>query len=168
MNRKNWAIACTVIAAFAAGAIVGASLVSGSTRATELPPGGQFVTGIGGVFFKADAPEESRSWYREHLGIEGDGPGVNFFWRERNDPERIGFTVWSVFPRDSEYFGRESQEFMINFRVRELDRLLARLEREGIEQVGELEEYSYGRFAWVEDGDGNRVELWEPTYDIPD
>ena len=89
---------------------------------------------------------------------------MNFFWREHDDPEQVGFTVWSVFPRETEYFGRESQDFMINYRVRNLDLLLARLESEGVLQVGDLEEYSYGRFAWIEDNEGNRIELWEPKH----
>jgi catechol 2,3-dioxygenase-like lactoylglutathione lyase family enzyme len=120
------------------------------------------VTGIGGVFFKARDPERLRAWYREHLGVEADRPGVNFFWREAVDGGRFGRTVWSAFPADTRYFGPGDQDFMINYRVRDLDELLARLRQEGIAQVGKTEEYWYGRFAWVVDGEGNRVELWEP------
>lgn len=165
MTKKIWTVVLSLIGAFAIGAIVGASFVTKSAHTPEPSPEQRLVTGIGGVFFKADDPEETRNWYRQHLGIEGEGPGVNFFWRENDDPERVGFTVWSVFPRGTEYFGRESQEFMINYRVRGLDLLLTRLEGQGIAQVGELEEYAYGRFAWIEDNDGNRIELWEPVYE---
>ena len=125
-------------------------------------PSAPIVTGIGGVFVKSDDPERLREWYREHLGITGDGPGASFYWRELNDTG-LGFTVWSVFPRETEYFGPRDQDFMVNFRVRDLDTLLARLQSQGVQQVGEIQEYSYGRFAWIVDGDGHRVELWEPV-----
>jgi len=87
---------------------------------------------------------------------------MNFFWRERDTPDRLGFTVWSAFPRDTDYFGPSGQSFMINYRVRDLDVLLKRLQVQGVRQVGKVEKFSYGRFAWIVDGDGNRIELWEP------
>lgn len=136
---------------------------SGSAEIGADAEGSPGVTGIGGVFFRVADPETTRAWYRQHLGVEGEGQGVNFWWREQEDPDRLGFTVWSAFPRDTDYFGPGAQEFMINYRVRDLDALLARLKAEGIQQVGAVEEYSYGRFAWIVDIDGNRVELWEPT-----
>ena len=163
MSKKLRNLVASVIGAFTVGAFVGAYFPTTSAQTTDDLE--RFVTGIGGVFFRADDPESTRTWYREHLGIVGEGPGVSYYWREQDNPERVGFTVWSVFPRDTEYFGGSSQEFMVNYRVRDLDLLLERLRNAGIEQVKELEEYPYGRFAWVEDIDGNRVELWEPVYD---
>ncbi|TXT21083.1 MAG: hypothetical protein FD134_2768 [Gallionellaceae bacterium] len=144
-----------LIATFALGAAVGAAL------AQEPPAPG--VTGIGGIFFKSADPTATRAWYRDHLGIAGQGPAANFLWLERERPEVTGFTVWSLFARDSDYFGAADQEFMVNYRVRGLDALLAQLETDGIPQVKPLEEYDYGRFAWVNDVDGHRIELWEPV-----
>lgn len=123
---------------------------------------GPAVTGIGGVFFKSDDPAQTRAWYARHLGIAPEGQGKSFPWREHDDPQVEGFTVWSIFPRASSYFGPSSQPFMINYRVRDLDGLLVKLKAAGIEQAGEVLDDPAGRFAWVVDGDGNRVELWEP------
>ena len=121
------------------------------------------VTGIGGVFFKADDPEALRGWYREHLDIDAGSQGADFVWRLEDDPERLGRTVWSVFPAGTDYFGDGGQEYMVNYRVSDLDGLLARLREAGVRQVGGTERYPYGSFAWVLDGEGNRVELWEPV-----
>ena len=123
------------------------------------------VTGIGGVFLRAEDSDRQLAWYRDQLGIERapGHHGVNFFWRDRGDPGRYGRTVWALFPRDSDYFGDTRQQVMINYRVRDLDALLRDLRASGVEQVGEVEEFPYGRFAWILDGEGNRVELWEPA-----
>jgi catechol 2,3-dioxygenase-like lactoylglutathione lyase family enzyme len=160
-------IALGAVVAFALGAIVGTTIVGRATQPAGASAEEQYVTGIGGVFFRADDPEKSRAWYRDHLGIEGEPPGINFFWRERDDPGSLGFTVWSVFPRDTSYFGPGGQDFMIDYRVRNLDSLLTRLQAQGVQQVGDVEEYWYGRFAWIVDGDGRRVELWEPANPSP-
>ena len=115
------------------------------------------------VFFKVDDPARFSAWYREHLGIDAARPADNFVWRERDAPDNVGYTVWSPFPRDTGYFGSSEQPLMINYRVRDLDALLAKLRAAGVEQVKDVEEYPYGRFAWILDGEGNRVELWEPA-----
>jgi catechol 2,3-dioxygenase-like lactoylglutathione lyase family enzyme len=121
------------------------------------------VTGIGGVFFKANNPKALTDWYRRHLGVPEDADGsVVFPWREEADRERPGKTVWSAFPRDTKYFEPSTAPFMINYRVRDLDRLLEELRREGVEVDPRIEEGEYGRFAWVMDPEGNRIELWEP------
>ena len=120
------------------------------------------VTGIGGVFFKAKQPKALTEWYRKHLGLPADAAGeVAFPWREEAEPGRLGKTIWSAFPRETRYFEPSDASFMINYRVRDLDALVASLRSEGIE-VAEIEEGEYGRFAWVMDPEGNRIELWEP------
>jgi len=134
---------------------------SPDSEAALLP--NQVVTGIGGVFFKSDDPERLREWYRRHLGIAGVSGGVNFVWRDRYDPSLVGYTVWAAFPRKTGYFGSDSQDLMVNYRVRNLDALLGRLKSEQVQQVGVIEEHWYGRFAWILDGEGNRLELWEPA-----
>lgn len=123
----------------------------------------QRVTGIGGFFFKADDPHQLMRWYHAHLGIEADTEGgYSFRWRERDDPDREGFTVWSAFPMGTTYFAPSTKPYMFNFRVADLDALLEQLRTEGVQVDDRIEEYDYGRFAWIMDPEGNRVELWEP------
>lgn len=113
------------------------------------------VTGLGGVFFRADDPEALRDWYADTLGVVDPPGGV---WRQEAGP-----TVFAPFPRDTDHFGRPEQAFMLNFRVRDLHAMLARLRGAGVEVVREEDEEGVGRFAWILDPEGNRVELWEPT-----
>jgi len=120
------------------------------------------VTGIGGIFFKADQPEALRAWYKRHLGIPIEEHGATFMWREDEDPNRRGMTVWSIFARESSYFDPTSAPFMINYRVDDLDALLEQLRAEGVTIDPKREDYEYGRFAWIIDPAGNRIELWEP------
>lgn len=116
------------------------------------------VTGIGGVFFKSRDPKGLAAWYREHLSLEIEPwGGVNFHW---NDPE--GFTVWSPFGEDTAYFEPSDRPFMINFRVDDLDGMLARLREAGVRVDDRIEEYEYGRFGWFLDPEGTRIELWQP------
>ena len=118
------------------------------------------VTGIGGIFFKTKDPENMKAWYREHLGIIPDADGyVSFKWREEDDPERIGLTVWSPFRDDTTYFEPSSASFMINYRVDDLHTLLNQLRDEGVEVADQIEEYDYGRFGWIMDPEGNKIEL---------
>jgi catechol 2,3-dioxygenase-like lactoylglutathione lyase family enzyme len=162
MSRATLLGLVAMAGAFVAGALAGVSggrLIGQEAQSRSAQP---FVTGIGGVFFKADNPRQLQAWYREHLGIEPGAQGVNFLWRDRDNPEVLGLTVWSVFPRATNYFGAADQELMINYRVRDLDRLLEKLRAEGISEARAGEEYDYGRFAWIVDGEGNRIELWEP------
>jgi catechol 2,3-dioxygenase-like lactoylglutathione lyase family enzyme len=118
------------------------------------------VTGIGGVFFKARDPARMSAWYREHLGVETKDGSADFIWREHDRPDEIGRTVWSVFPADTDYFGPSRPAFMINYRVANLERMLGQLRAHGV-TVEKVEDYDYGRFAWITDPEGNRVELWE-------
>jgi predicted enzyme related to lactoylglutathione lyase len=119
------------------------------------------VTGIGGIFFKAQNPARVASWYREHLGIQAEDGHADFAWREKDRPQELGRTVWSIFPTNTPYFGSSSAPFMINYRVANLDRMLEQLRRSGV-AVEKVEDYDYGRFAWITDPEGNRIELWEP------
>jgi predicted enzyme related to lactoylglutathione lyase len=121
------------------------------------------VTGIGGVFFKTRDREKQLEWYRTHLGIESDGYGFMFAWRDREDPESIGYTVWSPFKDDTDYFDPSTQPFMVNYRVDDLDALVAALKEEGVEVVGEIQQEENGKFAWILDPEGNKIELWEPV-----
>ena len=122
------------------------------------------VTGLGGLFFKARDSTAMYEWYEEHLGIkrEPHGEGVAFHWREADDPQTTGLTAWSIFPRDTKYFGPSPAQFMMNFRVADLDALLQALKEEGVAVDPKVEVYEYGKFGWITDPEGNRIELWEP------
>ena len=121
------------------------------------------VTGIGGVFFKARDPETLRRWYHERLGIgNGTENWTVFHWRDAGS-ERQGETVWSLFPSESAYFGDASQRAMLNYRVEDLDALLEQLRVEGVTVMPDRYEDENGRFAWIVDPEGNRIELWQPA-----
>lgn len=121
------------------------------------------VTGIGGVFFKADDPEKLYQWYEKHLGMkrDPDAAAVLFKWEDGQDEARSGMTVWSIFARSSNYFDPSRAGFMFNFRVDDLDALIEALTEENVKIEGRQEEV-YGKFAWIMDPEGNRIELWEP------
>ncbi len=121
------------------------------------------VTGVGSIFFKSDDPDKLYQWYAQHLGIHPapDGTGAAFEWRDAEDADKKGMTVWSIFPRNTKYFEPSSSPFMINYRVDDLDALLEALKKEGVQIDPHREDYDYGRFAWIMDPDGNRIELWE-------
>ena len=125
------------------------------------------VTGIGGIFFKAQDPASLKQWYNTHLGIDAGQYGATFEWRDNDDPTKSGQTVWSPFPADTKYFDPSKSSFMINYRVDDLGGLLAALRDEGVE-VSEMQDDGYGRFAWIADPEGNRIELWEPAAAEPD
>ncbi len=119
------------------------------------------VTGIGGIFFKAKDPEKLREWYRQHLGIESENWG-GFAFQWADDPQRDGgVTAWSVFPATTKYFDPSTRPFMVNFRVADLQELATALRAEGVD-VPKVDESEFGKFCWVMDPEGNRIELWEP------
>jgi predicted enzyme related to lactoylglutathione lyase len=126
------------------------------------------VTGIGGIFFKSSDPTSLKQWYRDHLGIDAGQYGATFTWRDFEEPDREGQTAWSLFPQDTKYFEPGTAPFMINYRVDDLEGLLAALRAEGVAVDDRIESYPYGRFAWISDPEGNRIELWEPTESSPD
>jgi catechol 2,3-dioxygenase-like lactoylglutathione lyase family enzyme len=120
------------------------------------------IAGIGGVFFKSDDRKRLCEWYGEHLGIDAGEHGAMFPWRSQADPSREHVTVWSVFPASSTYFEPSAAGFMINYIVEDLDALLGRLAEKGVRIDPKREDHDYGRFAWIYDPDGNKIELWEP------
>ena len=124
----------------------------------------QKATGIGGVFFRAKNPAKLSAWYSRHLGlpIEEQWNGCQFHWREHKNPKRTGSTVWSPFKADTGYFGSRRQGHMINYRVGNLKKMLAQLKKAGVWIDPKTHDSEYGKFAWIKDGEGNRIELWEP------
>lgn len=125
------------------------------------------VTGLGGVFFKTTDPKKMKEWYGKHLGLPVDEYGASFRWFDVNDKEAKvpALTAWSPFKNDTTYFAPSEKPFMFNYRVENLVELLKVLKEEGVQVVGEVEEFSYGKFAWIMDPEGNKIELWEPKDD---
>ena len=118
------------------------------------------VTGIGGLFFKTKDPKASKDWYKKHLGFNTDAYGCTFWWKDKDGSACS--TQWSPVKEDTTYFNPSSKDFMFNYRVEDLEELLKVLGEEGVTIVGDMETYSYGKFAWILDNDGNKIELWEP------
>ena len=120
------------------------------------------VTGIGGVFLRSKNPKALTAWYAEHLGLAvTEWGGVSFEWKDEV-PAGTGATAWSTFPDDTKYFGDDPRQVMINYRVDDLDALLIQLAAAGVWIDPSRQDEGYGKFAWIKDCDGNRVELWQP------
>ena len=121
------------------------------------------VTGIGGIFFKASDSKSLGAWYRDHLGIPIDESygGASFEWREKEKPDEVGMTIWSAFPSTTKYFDPTRASFMINYRVDDLDAMLAQLREAGATVDEKVDDTDYGRFGWATDPEGNRFELWQ-------
>ena len=121
------------------------------------------VTGIGGIFFKAKDPKALGEWYRVHLGVDvKPWGGAAFDWVTTDNPSGTGTTAWSLFAQDTSHFAPSTAPFMINYRVADLPALLDALRAEGCTLEGEMQDSEYGKFGWVIDPEGNKVELWEP------
>lgn len=119
------------------------------------------VTGIGGIFFKSNDPDATKSWYKEHLGLDTDQYGWSFWWKDKEGKDCL--TQWSPMKEDTEYFEPSKKQFMMNFRVDDLEGLLKTLKEEGVEVIDKIESYEYGKFGWIMDPEGNKIELWEPV-----
>jgi predicted enzyme related to lactoylglutathione lyase len=119
------------------------------------------VTGIGGVFFKCVNPDLIKEWYSTHLGINSDEYGSSFEWRKSDKPEEKGYTAWSPFKSDTKYFDPSPKEFMINYRVENLEELTGILKSEGVNVLDEIQSFEYGKFVHIIDPEGNKIELWE-------
>ncbi len=121
------------------------------------------VTGIGGIFFKCKDPGKMNEWYKTHLGFDTNEWGATFQWRLEDDPTKKGSTQWSPFAENTPYFEPSTKEFMINYRVDDLEALVAQLKTEGVTIVDEIEAFEYGKFVHIMDEEGNKIELWEPV-----
>ncbi len=121
------------------------------------------VTGIGGIFFKCKDPKRLKEWYNAHLGLQTNEYGAVFEWYSGADSTKKGFTQWSPFKESTTYFGKTEQQYMINYRVENLELLLQNLQKSGVRILDTLQRYDYGKFIHIEDLEGNKVELWEPN-----
>ncbi len=122
------------------------------------------VTGIGGVFFKAKDPKKVQQWYAKHLGLPLDPAwgGWTWEWRDAKAPKKKGATAWSVFDAKTKYFRPSKKPFMINYRVENLTKVLTALKKEGVWVDPKVDSSEFGKFGWIMDCEGNRIELWEP------
>jgi predicted enzyme related to lactoylglutathione lyase len=121
------------------------------------------VTGIGGIFFKCKDANKLREWYKTHLGLSTNEYGAVFEWRQGEDSSKKGFTQWSPFAESTKYFAPSTKDFMINYRVDNLEALLVQLRKENVTITDSMESYEYGKFVHIMDIEGNKIELWEPN-----
>lgn len=121
------------------------------------------VIGIGGIFFKSESPENMRKWYSEKLGLVTNEYGSLFEFRDSDNPEQKGYLQWSPFEKNTEYFTPSEKEYMINYRVQNIEKLIENLRADGVQIVGEIETFDYGKFAHIIDPEGNKIEFWEPV-----
>jgi predicted enzyme related to lactoylglutathione lyase len=124
------------------------------------------VTGIGGIFFKSTNPKETTKWYGDNLGLATDEYGSAFEFRNANRPEEINYLRWSPFEEVTDYFDPSEKQFMINYRVQNIEGLVKKLRNNGVTILDEIAEYEYGKFVHIMDPEGNKIELWEPVDSI--
>lgn len=120
------------------------------------------VTGIGGVFFFSENPKATREWYSKNLGVESNDYGSTFESRDLKNPDEITALQWNPFKQGDEYFAPSKKEFMINYRVQNLEGLVTKLKQNGVTILDTMASYDYGKFIHIMDADGNKIELWEP------
>ena len=121
------------------------------------------VTGVGGIFFFSENPKATREWYAKNLGIETNDYGATFEFRELQNPNEIGQLQWTPFKQGSTYFAPSKKEFMVNYRVQNMEALVEKLKQNGVTVVDSIATYEYGKFVHIMDADGNKIELWEPA-----
>ena len=121
------------------------------------------VTGIGGIFFFSENPEKTKEWYTKNLGFEiNDWGSSSFEFRNLNNPNEIGSLQWTPFEKGSDYFAPSKKDFMINYRVRNIEGLVTKLTENGVTILDNMETYDFGKFIHIMDAEGNKIELWEP------
>jgi len=128
----------------------------------EHPPTAK-VTGIGGIFFFTDNPQDTKDWYQKHLGIDCNEWGATFASRNLENADEINYLQWSPFKTGSEYFVPSKKEFMINYRVQNIEGLVAQFKQNGVTVLDEIASFDYGKFVHIMDHEGNKIELWEPV-----
>ncbi|WP_343673175.1 VOC family protein [Chitinophaga sp.] len=133
-----------------------------SERQNKTPANMKKVTGIGGIFFKCKDPKKMTEWYQKNLGLNTNPYGATFEWYEGADSTKKGQTQWTPFPESTKYFEPSTKDFMINYRVENLEALVEELKKNGVTIVDTIESYDYGKFIHILDAEGNKVQLWEP------
>jgi len=121
------------------------------------------VTGIGGIFFKCEDPKKMTEWYQKHLGLNTNPYGATFEWYQSPDSSAKAQTQWTPFANTTKHFEPSKKDFMINYRVENLEALVKEMRAEGVTILDKIETYDYGKFVHILDAEGNKIELWEPT-----
>jgi len=156
--KKRILITLSLITAFALG-FAFKSLITNNNSELLL----KRATGIGGIFFKCKDPKKVREWYQTHLGLNTNDYGAVFEWRQGADTTKKGFTQWSPFNEKTKYFAPSTKEFMINYRVENLEALIDQLRKDSVTIVDKIETAGYGKFIHIMDIEDNKIELWEPN-----
>ncbi len=152
-----------IIPAFVLTFALGFAFNSIITKSTSHPPSIKKVTGIGGIFFKCKDPKKLRAWYETNLGLNTNDYGAVFEWRQGADTTKKGFSQWSPFTEKTKYFEPSTKDFMINYRVADLEGLIGELQKAGVTITDKIETVEYGKFVHIMDLEGNKIELWEPN-----
>lgn len=158
MNRK-FAFILALLGSFSLGFAVNQWMFYSVNPSQEFKK----VTGIGGIFFKSKDPKKLRDWYRQHLGFNTNTYGTVFEWYQGADSTKKGFSQWSPFKETTRYFEPSTKDFMINFRVDNLQKLVEELRKDSIAICDSIQSFSYGKFIHILDLEGNKLELWEPN-----
>ena len=156
--KNTTLILLLTVASFGFGFICKSLIVHQNKNASTMKK----VTGIGGIFFKCKDPKKMTEWYQKNLGLTTNPYGATFEWYEGDDSTKKGQTQWTPFPESTKYFDPSAKDFMINYRVENLEALVEELKKNGVTIVDSLETYDYGKFIHILDGEGNKIELWEP------
>ena len=154
---KKIIITFTLVTTFGLGFAFN-SLINNKSNTTKMKK----VTGIGGIFFKCKDPKAVNEWYKKHLGLDISPYGANFEWQQNDEPTKKGSTAWNTFAETTKYFEPSTKDFMINYRVADLEALVVELKKEGVTIVDKIETYDYGKFVHIIDMEGNKIQLWEP------
>ena len=157
--KKNTLIILAIATSFCFGFAFKSLITEQSIDQTKIKK----VTGIGGIFFKCKDPHKMKEWYKKNLGLNTNQYGAVFEWRQGADATKKGFTQWSPFAETTKYFEPSTKDFMINYRVENLDALVKELIKEGVTFADKIETVEYGKFVHIIDVEGNKVELWEPN-----
>jgi predicted enzyme related to lactoylglutathione lyase len=157
--KKAFLLTLALVATFGLGFAFNEIL----TKQTGNEPVTKRVRAIGGIFFKCKDPKKLKDWYKIHLGLNTNEFGTTFEWRQAGDSSKKGYTVWSPFSEKTKYFEPSAKDFMINYRVDNLESLVAELKKENVTIADTIETVSYGKFVHILDLEGNKIELWEPV-----
>ena len=157
--KKTALIVLAIMASFCFGFAFKTITIKQSNKQIQMKK----VTGIGGIFFKCKDPNKMREWYQTHLGLNTNQYGAVFEWRQGVDSTKKGFTTWSPFAETTKYFEPSARDFMINYRVENIEELVEQLKKEGVTITDKIETYDYGKFVHILDAEGNKIELWEPN-----
>jgi predicted enzyme related to lactoylglutathione lyase len=157
--KKRIPVTLALVITFALGFAFNSLITKGNNG----QPSMKRAIGIGGIFFKCKDPKKMREWYKTHLGLNTNQYGAVFEWRQGADTAKKGFTQWSPFAEKTKYFEPSTSDFMINYRVENLEWLVDQLKKENVTITDSIETVDYGKFVHIMDMEGNKVELWEPN-----